>query len=183
MVGLLIAAGVVVILILWVVATYNGFVKGKLLVEDNFSQIKIQCKKRYDLVPNLVETVKGYATHEKETLDNVISARNKGSSANNPAALAEADGQFARTLGRLFALGEAYPDLKANANFAALQSELSGLEKAIAAARQFYNDSVLMYNRKIMVFPNNILAGMFRFDEAGFFDAPDAEIENVQVSF
>ena len=154
-----------------------------MLVDNNFSQIKIQCKKRFDLVPNLVETVKGYATHEKETLENVIAARNKGTSANNPEALAEANNQLTQTLGRLFALSEAYPDLKANANFTNLQNELVSLEKAIAVSRQFYNDSVMMYNRKVMTFPNNLIANLFRFTNAEFFEASEAETQNVKVSF
>jgi LemA protein len=183
MVGLYITIGVVVLLVLWVISAYNGFVKSRLMVDNNYSQIKIQCKKRFDLVPNLVETVKGYAKHEKDTLENVINARNRGASANSPEALAVASNQLTQTLGKLFALSEAYPDLKANVNFSNLQSELVSLEKAIAVSRQFYNDTVMMYNRRIMVFPSNILAGVFRFNAAEFFEASAEETQNVKVSF
>jgi len=175
--------GIVLLPILLAIFAYNGFVKSKLLVENNYSQIKIQCKKRFDLIPNLVETVKGFATHEKETLENVIMARNMGASASNPEELADASNQLTQTLGKLFALSEAYPDLKANANFGKLQNELVSLEKSIAVSRQFYNDSVMMYNRKTMTFPNNIFASMFRFERAEFFDLPHAETLNIKVSF
>ena len=187
MYGLFILFGVigliVIALILWAILTYNGFVKSHLLVDNNFSQIKIQCKKRFDLIPNLVEVVKGYAQHEKDTLENVVKARNMGASANSPEALAEANNMLSQTLGRLFALSESYPELKANAGFTNLQHELVNLEKAIAVSRQFYNDSVMIYNRKIMVFPNSALAGVFRFNKAEFFDASEEELQNVKVSF
>ncbi|MCL1811871.1 MAG: LemA family protein, partial [Methanomassiliicoccaceae archaeon] len=152
-------------------------------VENNFSEIKIQCKKRFDLVPNLVETVKGYAKHEKETLENVIAARSMGVSAKDAHELAKANSMLTQTLSKLFALGEAYPELKANANFMHLQNELVSIEKAIAASRSFYNDSVMMYNKAIMVFPSNIMAALLRFEKAEFFDAPEEEIQNVKVSF
>ncbi|MCL1978992.1 MAG: LemA family protein [Methanomassiliicoccaceae archaeon] len=167
----------------WAVLAYNGFVSKKLKVENNFSQIKIQCKKRFDLVPNLVETVKGYAKHEKETLENVIAARGLGVSAKGVQDLAEADNMLTRTLGRLFALGEAYPELRANANFMHMQNELVEIEKTIAASRSFYNDSVMMYNKAIMIFPNSIMASLFGFKKAEFFDAPEEETQNVKVSF
>ena len=175
----IIIAGLVII---WVIAVYNGLIRKKLSVENNFSQIKIQCKRRFDLLPNLIETVKGYAKHEKETFENIINARNRGASANNPEALADANNQVSQALGKLFALSEAYPDLKANTNFIQLQNELSALEKAIAVSRQIYNDSVMVYNRAIMVFPSNIIAGFFRFMKEEFFNAPEAELQNVKVS-
>jgi len=181
--GVYIAIGVAVVIILWAIISYNGFIKSKLGVDNSFSQIKIQCKKRFDLVPNLVETVKGYAKHEQETFENIVNARNRGVSANDPTELAEASNQLTQTLGKLFALSEAYPDLKANTNFIELQRDLTAIEKAIAVSRQFYNDSVMIYNRKIMVFPGNIIAGMFGFKQADFFDTPDAETQNVKVSF
>jgi len=174
---------VVVLFALWAILAYNSMVKKKLKVENNFSQIKIQCKKRFDLIPNLVETVKGYAKHESETLENVTLARSKGDSAKNAQELADANSQLTQTLGRLFALGESYPDLKANANFINLQNELSSIEKSIAASRGFYNDSVMMYNKAIMVFPNSIMASAFGFKKAEFFDAPEEETKNVKVSF
>ena len=171
------------LLMLWAVIAYNGFVKGKLRVENNYSQIKIQCKKRFDLVPNLVETVKGFAQHERTTLESVIAARNMGASANSPEALASANNQLTQTLGRLFALREAYPELKANANFTSLQNELTNLERTIAVTRQFYNDAVMMYNKKIMTFPNNIFAQIFRFEKEEFFEVAEAETAAVRVSF
>jgi LemA protein len=162
---------------------YNGFIRKKLRVENNFSQIKIQCKKRFDLVPNLVETVKGYATHEKETLENVTLARAAGSTANSVRELAQANNQLTQTLNKLFALGEQYPELKANTNFLMLQNELVDIEKAIAAARSFYNDSVMIYNTAVKTFPGNLFAALFKFKEAEFFDAPEDELENVRVKF
>ncbi|MCL2149216.1 MAG: LemA family protein [Methanomassiliicoccaceae archaeon] len=176
--GLLLAASAVAIILF-----YNSFVKKKLKVENNLSQVKIQCKKRFDLVPNLVETVKGYAKHERETLENVIAARSAGASAQGARDLAMADGQLTAALAKLFALVEQYPDLKAAVGFGKLQDELSSIEKAIAAARGFYNDSVMMYNRAVKTFPGNVFASLLRFKEAEFFDAPEAELENVKVSF
>ena len=180
---LYIAIGVAALFILWIILAYNGLIGKRLRVDNNFSQIKIQCKKRFDLVPNLVETVKGYAKHEKETLERVIAARQAGLSAQTPEDLAKANNQLSGVLGKLFALSEAYPDLKANANFGSLQGELTGIEKSIAVSRQVYNDSVMVYNRAIMVFPRNIIAGLFRFKKADFFSAPEEELQNVKVSF
>jgi LemA protein len=162
---------------------YNGFVSKKLKVENNFSQIKIQCKKRFDLVPNLVETVKGYAKHESETLEKVVIARDAAASAKSAQDLARTNNMLTQTLSRLFALGEAYPDLKANVNFSSLQKELSDIEKAIAAARSFYNDSVMIYNKAVKSFPSDLFASMYGFKEAEFFDAPEEELQNVRVSF
>ena len=183
MIVVYILIGVVLVLTVWTIVSYNGLVKSKLSVDNSFSQIKIQCKKRFDLVPNLVEAVKGYAAHEKDTLENVILARNMGASASSPEALANASDQLTQTLGKLFALRESYPDLKANSNFINLQNELVNLEKAIAVSRQFYNDSVMMYNRKTLAFPSIIVAVVLRFNEAEFFDVPDDETKNVNVSF
>jgi len=178
-----VVVGIVLLIGLVFVLFYNGFVTKKLKVENNFSQIKIQCKKRFDLVPNLVETVKGYAKHEKETLENVTIARSMGASANSVKELAQANNQLTQTLNKLFALGEQYPDLKANVNFGMLQSELSEIEKAIATARSFYNDSVMIYNKAVKTFPGNVFASIFKFKEAEFFDAPEDELKNVKVSF
>jgi len=178
-----IAVVILALVALWAILSYNSFVSKKLKVENNFSQIKIQCKKRFDLVPNLVETVKAYAKHEKETLENVIAARSMGDSAKSAQELAKANNQLTQTLSRLFALGESYPELKANINFMHLQNELVELEKAIAISRSFYNDSVMMYNKAIMVFPSNIMASLFRFEKAEFFDAPEEEIQNIKVQF
>jgi LemA protein len=174
---------IVIVFVLVSVLFYNSFIRKKLKVENNFSEIKIQCKKRFDLVPNLVETVKGYAQHEKETLENVTVARSAGVTANSVRDLANANNQLTQTLNKLFALGEQYPDLKANMNFEKLQDELVNIEKAIATSRSFYNDAVMMYNRAIKVIPAAMFASLFRFKEAEFFDAPEAELENVRVKF
>ena len=179
----IIIAAILILLVAAVIIYYNGFVSKKLKVENNLSQIKIQCKKRFDLVPNLVETVKGYAKHESETLEKVTIARTAAESAKNIRELAQSNSELTRTLGRLFALGEAYPDLKANVNFGSLQAELSEIEKAIAAARGFYNDSVMVYNRAVRSFPGNVFASMLGFKEAEFFDAPEEETKNVRVAF
>ena len=183
MLWLWITLGIVGFLLLVSIFVYNGLVGKKLKVENNFSQIKIQCKKRFDLIPNLVESVKGYAKHEKETLEKVISARNLGASANTAQELAKANNQLTQTLGRLFALGESYPDLKASTNFKQLQDELVNVEKAIAVSRGFYNDTVMIYNRAVKIFPSSIFAALFRFKKAEFFDAPEQEQQNVKVSF
>ena len=183
MIWLYIAAAILALIALWAILAYNSFVKKRLRVENNFSHIKIQCKKRFDLVPNLVDTVKAYAKHEKETLEGVALARSSASSAKNAHDLSAANNQLTQALGRLFALGESYPELKANANFMHLQGELVELEKAIAISRAFYNDAVMMYNKAIMVFPSNIMASLLRFKKAEFFDAPEEEIHNVRVNF
>jgi len=181
----IIAVVIAIIIIIAVIPVlyYNSFIRKRLKVENNFSEIKIQCKKRFDLVPNLVETVKGYAQHEKSTLEGVTLARSMGSTANSVRSLAEANNQLTQMLNKLFALGEQYPDLKANANFGKLQDELVNIEKAIAVSRSFYNDAVMIYNRAIKVIPANIFASLFRFKEAEFFDAPETETENVTVKF
>jgi len=178
---ILIILGLIVIQAIWTIIVHNQFVRSRLLIENNFSQIKIQCKKRFDLIPNLVEIVKGFAAHEQETLENVIQARNIGASAGTPEALANANTRLTQTLGKLFALSEAYPDIKANSGFINLHQELVSLEKAIAVSRQLYNDSVMIYNRKVMVFPNSIFAFVFRFNKVEFFDAPDEEMQNVDI--
>ena len=182
MLWLWITLGVAGFLLLVAIFIYNGLVGKKLKVDNNFSQIKIQCKKRFDLVPNLVESVKGYAKHEKETLEKVVSARNMGAAANTPHSLAAANNRLTQTLGHLFALGESYPALQASTNFKQLQDELSEIEKAIAISRGFYNDTVMMYNRAVKIFPNNIFAGLFRFKAAEFFDTSENEQQNVKVS-
>lgn len=176
-----IIGGVVIILALWIIIVYNAFIRKRNRVENGFSQIDIQCKKRFDLVPNLVEIVKGYAKHEKETLENVIAARNSGVASTGASGLASADLRLNNTLSRIFALSEAYPDLKANTSFLSLRDELIALEKAIAISRAFYNDAVMIFNNAIMVFPNSIITKLFRFKKAEFFNASDAERQNVNV--
>src|SRR5499426_4422701 len=144
---------------LWLMMTYNGLVTLRQRCRQAFSDIDVQLKRRHDLIPNLVETVKGYATHERGTLDAVVQARNAAMSASTPVAAAQAENQVTGALRQLFALSEAYPDLKANQNFLSLQEELTGTEGRIAYARQFYNDTVLRYNTKIQTFPAVLIAG------------------------
>jgi LemA protein len=180
---LLIILAPIVLIGLFVMVTYNGLVKLRNQIENAWAQIDVQLKRRYDLIPNLVETVKGYASHERETLERVIEARNMGINAKGPHEQAEAENVISGALKSLFALSEAYPDLKANQNFLNLQEELSGTEGRIAYARQFYNDSVFRYNTKIQTFPAVIIAGMFRFSEREYFEADDGSRGPVQVQF
>jgi LemA protein len=180
---LIILVVVVVLLALYAIVTYNGLVGLRNRIENAWAQIDVQLKRRYDLIPNLVETVKGYAAHERETLDAVIQARNAGMSAQGPHDQAEAENQITGALRSLFALSEAYPDLKANQNFAQLQEELTGTEGRIAYARQFYNDTVYRYNTKVQSFPSNVLAGTFRFQEREYFQADDESRGPTQVNF
>ena len=164
----------VVVLVLVVIALYNGLVRSRNQVDNAWSQIDVQLKRRIDLIPNLVETVKGYAAHERETLEAVISARNAAMAApDTPKEQAAADGILTGALRQLFALSEAYPDLKANQNFLALQEELTATEGRVAYARQFYNDSVLDYNNKLDQFPTVVLAKMFNFERRDYFEAED----------
>ena len=174
---------VIVAIILWIVATYNSLVTLRNRVRDAWSQIDVQLKRRFDLIPNLVETVKGYTKHESETLENVIKARNTYLSATTPEDQMQADGELSKAVSKLFALSEAYPDLKANENFKDLQNQLNETENKIAVSRQFYNDIVMQYNNKVEVIPSNIVANMFHFKKEPFFEAQGAERENVQVKF
>ena len=180
---LIIIAVVVVAILLFVVSTYNGLVGLRNKVRDQFSQIDVQLKKRSDLVPNLVETVKGYSKHESETLEKVIQARNTYLSAGTPDEKMKSSGELSQAIGKLFALAESYPDLKANTNFLDLQTQLKEIEDKISYARQFYNDAVLMFNNKIEMFPSNIIAGMFHFTKETFFEASEEERKNVEVKF
>lgn len=174
---------IVVALIFFVIYMYNNLVIKRNRVKNSWSQIDVQLKRRFDLIPNLVETVKGYASHEKETLDAVISARTKYLSSKTPEDMMNANGQLSQVLGRLFALSEAYPDLKANENFTHLQQELSKTEDKISYARQFYNDVVLTYNNAVQMFPTSIIASMFNFKEETFFRADEAERSAPKVNF
>ena len=174
-IALIVIAIVVVLLIVYVIAAYNGLIRRRNQIENAWSQIDVQLKRRLDLVPNLVETVKGYAAHERETLDAVIKARNAAIAApGTPHAQAEADNALTGALRQVFALSEAYPDLKANQNFLALQEELTATEGRVAYARQFYNDSVLDYNNKLQQFPTNIIAGQLNFERREYFEADEA---------
>jgi LemA protein len=165
---------VVVILVGVLIAGYNGLVRSRNQVENAWSQIDVQLKRRLDLIPNLVETVKGYAAHERETLAAVVAARNAAIAApDTPKAQANADAGLTGALRQLFALSEAYPDLKANQNFLALQEELTATEGRVAYARQFYNDSVLTYDNKLESFPTVVLAKMFNFESREYFEADE----------
>ncbi len=162
--------GVIALLIIWAIATYNGLVTLRQRVNQAFADIDVQLKQRHDLVPNLVETVKGYAAHERDTLEAVIQARNSALSAQGPTQIAAAENQLTGALRQLFALGEAYPDLKANQNFQQLQSEISDIENKIAAARRFFNNAVQEYNAGIERFPAALFAGSMGFSHRDFFD-------------
>ena len=174
---------IVVLILLWAVATYNSLVDFRNRVKDAWSQIDVQLKRRFDLIPNLVETVKGYTKHESETLEEVIKARNTYLSATLPEDQLKADGELTNAINKLFALSENYPDLKANQNFQQLQQELQQTEDKIAMARQFYNDIVMQYNNKIEMVPSNIIASLFKFKQEKFFEANETEKENVKVQF
>ncbi len=187
MIPLLVVAGLVVLVLLWGVAIFNRLVRLRVNCDNGWSQIDVQLKRRYDLIPNLVETVKGYAGHEKGTLESVVNARAKamsvGASA-GAAAHAEAEGLLGAALGKLIALAEAYPDLKANQNFKALQEELATTENKIGFARQHYNDCVGQYSTAIQQFPSNIVAGMFSFKPREYFELNEAaQREAPKVSF
>ena len=174
---------IVIVLVAFVSTVYNSLVSLRNKVKDQYSQIDVQLKRRFDLIPNLIETVKGYMNHEKDTLESVINARNSYVTANNLEGQLEADGELSKAVSRLFALSESYPDLKANENFLQLQGELRDTEEKISYARSFYNDSVLKLNNKIEMFPSNIIASIFGFKKETFFEANKEERENVQVKF
>ena len=176
-------AAVVIILGFIIVGMYNGLVRARLRVKEAWSGIDVQLKRRASLVPNLVETVKGYATHEREVFENVTRARSMLQQAGSPGEAAQANNMLTQTLRSLFAVAEAYPDLKANENFLELQRELSDIEEKIAYSRQFYNSNVLSYNEKTATFPTIIFANMFNFEPAEFFEAEDEARQDVQVSF
>ena len=175
--------GIVVLLIVWVFVTYNGLVTKRNRVDKSWGQIEVQTKRRYDLIPNLVETVKGYAAHEQLTFERVVQARNAAQAASTPADQAQAENLLTGALRQLFAVAEAYPELRASENFQALQGELSDTENKIAVARQIYNDSVLTYNNAVQVAPGNIVAGIFNFATREFFDAPEQAAEPPKVEF
>ena len=174
---------VLAVLVLAAIAMYNGLIRSRNQVENAWSQIDVQLKRRIDLVPNLVETVKGYAAHERQTLDAVITARNRAMAAGDPHAQAAADTAMTGALRQVFALGEAYPELKANQNFLSLQEELSATEGRVAYARQFYNDSVLTYNTKLQAFPAVVFARMLRVETREYFEADESARETPTVEF
>jgi LemA protein len=178
--------GVAVAVVLWAVTIYNGLVAMRQRVDQSFADIDVQLKQRHDLVPNLVETVKGYASHERGTLEAVVQARNAAVAASSPGQVAAAENALTGALRQLFALSEAYPDLKANANFQQLQAELSDIENKIAASRRFFNNAVQEYNTGIEQFPAVLFAGAFGFRRREFFDLGETRtaVESVpQVKF
>jgi len=174
-VGAVVCVGVLVLvgLVLWAISVYNHLARLRIAGNGAFADIDVQLRRRHDLIPNLVETVKGYATHERETLDAVISARAKATSATVISDKIAAEGQLTQALGRLMAVAEAYPDLKANQNFLQLQGELGSTENQIARSRSGYNSAAGRYNDAIVVFPNNVLAGLFRFEAMPFYEEKD----------
>ena len=174
---------VVAVLVLYVIATYNKLVRSRNKVRDQWAQIDVQLKRRYDLIPNIVETVKGYAKHEKEALEAVIAARSKALSATTPEEEMKADGDVSRALSKLLALTESYPELKANENFLKLQDSLSETENKIAYSRQFYNDNAKSYRNLVEMFPSNIVAKLFRFEPMAFFEASAEEKAAPKVQF
>lgn len=162
---------------------YNGLVRLKVLVDEAWSGIDVQLKKRFDLIPNLVETVKGYAKHEKDTFEKVTDLRTRAMATNSPKELAEIEGEFKSTLKSLFAVAENYPELKADQNFLSLQSTLQEIETEIESARRYYNGAVRDFNTRIQLFPGNLLAGVLGFKVREFFEAGEEEKENVKVDF
>ena len=183
MTGIIILVGILFLLVSYVIGIYNKLVHARNKVENQFSQVDIQLKRRADLIPNLVETVKGYAKHEEGTFTAVIEARNKAVNAGTVNDKIEANNELTGALNKLFALAEAYPDLKANENFLSLQNDLKDTEDKITYARQFYNDSAMGYNNLIQVVPSNIVANMFGFKKFEYFKADEKEKEVPKVEF
>jgi LemA protein len=186
LIAVIIIVAIVVLAILFFVFSYNGLVRRRNRVDQAWSQIAVQLERRHDLIPNLVETVKGYASHERGTLEAVVNARNNAVQAQQqagPEQQAQAENILTGALRQLFALSEAYPDLKANQNFLNLQEELTSTEDRISYARQFYNDSVQTFNTSIQTFPRNLLAGMFNFQVRQFFQAEEGAQEVPRVQF
>jgi len=180
---LLILLGLIVFVGFWLMGSYNGLVALRQAVKNAWAQIDVQLKRRHDLIPNLVNTVKGYAAHEKETFERVINARARATSATSPAEVIKAEGELSSALTRLLAVSESYPELKANQNFLSLQEELTSTENRVAYARQFYNDNVTRLNTRIQTFPTVVIAGMFGFREEPFFEAPSEEKQAPKVEF
>src|SRR3990170_4624499 len=176
--------GAIAILVVWLIWAYNSLVLARNRSDESWSDINVQLKRRHDLIPNVVETVKGYAAHEKGVVESVTNARSRAMGAKDPKSLGEAENALTNTLKTLFAVAEAYPDLKANANFLDLQRELADTENKIQAARRFYNSTVRDLNTAIQTFPTNLIAGLLRFKEMKFFETEKAEEkEPVKVEF
>lgn len=174
---------VAVLMALWFVSAYNGLVRDRNKVDNAWGQVEVQLQRRYDLIPNLVETVKGYASHERETFENVTQARAGAQTAQGPAEQAQAENFLTQALRQLFAVAEDYPELRASENFASLQEDLEETENRIAVSRQIYNDTVLSYNNKVQQIPTNIVASIAGFDAREFFDAGEGAEEAPAVEF
>ena len=183
MTALWIVIGIIGLFLVWLVSSYNRLVTRRNRVDNAWSQIDVQLRRRYDLIPNLVNTVKGYAAHEKQLFENVTAARSAGINAKTVPEQAQAENQITSALRQLLAVVENYPDLKANQNFLALQEELTGTEGRIAFARQFYNDTALGYNNQVQRFPSNVIAGMFNFTKRDYFEIEEAASGPVNVQF
>ena len=184
MIGWIIVGVVVVLLVLWAVGVYNGLIKLRNLVQEAWRQIDVELKRRHDLIGNLVETVKGYAAHERGTLEDVMKARSAAmAGGQSPAQQAQSEGLLSAALGRLIAVAEAYPDLKANQNFLALQQELTATEDRIAASRRYYNANVRELNTRVETVPSNMVAGIFNIERAEYFEVEGEEREPVRVDF
>ena len=183
MIAVWIVLAILVLLLLYVIVSYNSLVRVRNRTDDAWSQIDVQLRRRYDLIPNLVNTVKGYAAHERQTFEAVTQARTQGMNAQGVAEQAQAENALTAAIGRLFAVAEAYPQLRASENFQQLQAELTETEQKIAISRQVYNDTVLKLNTKVQTLPTNILAGMFGFKTREYFEADDTSRGPVTVQF
>ncbi len=179
-----IALVIIILLVVWVVSIYNGLIKSRQKVDNAWSQIDVQLQRRFDLIPNFVETVKGYMTHESETFEKITALRTSWANSTTVEEKAKLDGELSGALKTIMAVSENYPELKANQNFSELSEELRNTENKISFSRQFYNDSVTMYNTKLELFPSNIVAGMFNFQKRDLFAAESDEArKNVKVDF
>lgn len=184
MLGYIIVIGLIIALAMFVIGAYNSLVRLRNQVKNSWSQIDVQLKRRHDLIPNLVETAKGYMKHERETLENITEARSKAMGADSVKEASQAESELSGAVSKFFVVVENYPDLKANQNFLSLQEELTSTENKIAFARQSYNDQVLFFNNKIQMFPSNVIAGMFNFNEADYFEVEtQAERDVPKVDF
>ena len=182
LIAFIVVGGFVLLMIFWIIGLYNGLQRKKLGAESAWSDIDVQLKRRHDLIPNLVSTVQGYATHEKSTFDAVTQARAAAAGANGIAEQAGAENMLTQSLGKLFAVAEAYPDLKANTNFMQLQEELTSTENKIGFSRQHFNTQVRTFNEAIKVFPSNLVAGVFNFSTMDFFELDEAEAAAARVA-
>ena len=179
-----IVIAIIAVLVIWVIAMYNSLVSAKLKVDNAWSQIDVQLQRRFDLIPNFVETVKGYMTHESETFEKIASLRTSWANSESISEKASIDGELSNTLKTIMAVSESYPDLKANQNFMQLSEELRNTENKISFSRQFYNDTATMYNEKLLVFPSNIIANIFHFTPRDLFETENDEArKNVKVDF